>query len=186
MILLHGIYIVLYGIVIIVSKTWLDADIGLSDRLLSPMLVSMIILLAAGLCYLWNNYRRTRPFVLLVGLGLIAYYAVGTFMSVQTFHDGGIGIARRGWQRSEVIQSLRSYASDPIYSNSNSSLYLWSDRAGYGIPDFELLKQKGTDTRAVLVIFHHVPPTGKRLAELISGLKLLKEDQVASVYALDP
>ena len=186
MLVLHGIYIVFYGIVIIVSKTWLDADIGLSDRILSPMLVSMIILLAVGLSFLWNNYRRTRPLVILIGLGLVTYYAIGTSVSVQGFHVGGIGIARRGWQRSEVIQSLRSYGSDPIYTNSNSSLYLWSDRGGYGIPDFELLKQKGTNTRAVLVIFHHVPPTGKRLEELISGLKLLNEDQVASVYALDP
>jgi len=186
MLLLHSIYIVLYGIVIIVSKTWLDADIGLSDRILSPMLVSMIILLVVGLSFLWNTYRRTRPLVVLIGLGLVAYYAIGTSVSVQNFHDTGIGIARRGWQRSEVIQSLRSYASYPIYTNSNSSLYLWSDEAGYGIPDFELLKQKGADTRAVLVIFHHVPPTGKRLAELISGLKLLKDDQIASVYALDP
>jgi 4-amino-4-deoxy-L-arabinose transferase-like glycosyltransferase len=184
--LLHGIYIVLYLLVIILSKTWLDADIGLSDRILSPMLVSLLILLAAGLSFLWNNYGKARPFVVLAGLGLIVYYAVGTSVSVQGFHDTGLGIARRGWSRSEVIQSLRSYPGVPMYSNSNSSLYLWSDRAGYGIPDFELLKQKGTDARVLLVIFHHVPPTGKRLDELISGLKLIKEDQVASIYALDP
>ena len=46
--LLHGIYIVLYGLIVILSKTWIDPDIGLSDRILSPMLVSMLILLASG------------------------------------------------------------------------------------------------------------------------------------------
>jgi hypothetical protein len=117
---------------------------------------------------------------------LIAYYAVGTFATVQGFHDTGIGIARRGWHRSSVIQRLPTYSDDPIYTNSNSSLYLWSDRAGYSIPDFELLKEKGTDTRILLVIFHHVPPTGKRLAALVSGLKLIEEDKVASIYVLDP
>ncbi len=184
--LLHGIYILLYLLVIIASKTWLDDDIGLSDRILSPMLVSLLILLAAGLSLLWNNYGKVRPFVVLIGLGLLAYYTVGTFVSVQDFHDTGLGIARRGWSRSEVIQSLRSYPGIPMYTNSNSSLYLWSDRAGYGIPDFETLKQKGTDARVLLVIFDHVPPTGKRLDELISGLKLIDQDQVASIYALDP
>jgi 4-amino-4-deoxy-L-arabinose transferase-like glycosyltransferase len=183
---LHGLYIVLYGLLIIASKTWIDPDIGLSDRILSPMLVSMLILLATGLSFLWNNYGKARPFIILAGLGLIAYYAVGTFATVQGFHDTGIGIARRGWHRSSVIQRLPTYSDDPIYTNSNSSLYLWSDRAGYSIPDFELLKEKGTDTRILLVIFHHVPPTGKRLAALVSGLKLIEEDKVASIYVLDP
>ena len=184
--LLQGIYIVLYGLMIIASKTWIDADIGLSDRILSPMLVSLLILLAAGLSFLWDHYNRTRPFIVLIGLVLIAYYALGTFASIQQFHETGIGIARRGWNRSEVIQSLRSYSRYSMYTNSNSSLYLWSDRAGYGIPDFEQLKEKGTDTRVLLVIFHHVPPSGKRLNELVSGLKLLGDDQVASIYAFDP
>jgi 4-amino-4-deoxy-L-arabinose transferase-like glycosyltransferase len=184
--LLHGVYIVLYSLVIIASKTWIDADIGLSDRILSPMLVSMLILLTSGLSFLWNNYGKARPFVVLAGLGLIAYYGAATFVSVQGFHDTGLGIARRGWNRSDVIQSLRSYPDDPMYTNSNSSLYLWSDRAGYSIPDFEILKEKGTDTRVLLVIFHHVPPTGKRLDELVSSLELIKEDKVASIYALDP
>ena len=184
--LLHGIYIVLYGLIVILSKTWIDPDIGLSDRILSPMLVSMLILLASGLSFLWNNYGKARPFVVVAGLALIVYYAAGTFVTVQGFHDTGIGIARRGWQRSSVIQSLRSYADDPIYTNSNSSLYLWSDRAGYSVPDFELLKEKGTNTRVLLVIFHHVPPTGNRLDALVSGLKLIEEDKVASIYYLDP
>ena len=184
--LLHGIYVVLYGLVIIASKTWIDADIGLSDRILSPMLVSLLILMAAGLSFLWNYYDRSRPFVLLAGLALCAYYALGTFTTVQGFHETGLGIARRGWHRSEVIQGLRSYSAYSIYTNSNSSLYLWSDRAGYSIPDFELLKEKGTDSRVLLVIFHHVPPGGKRLNTLVSNLELLGEDQVASIYALDP
>jgi 4-amino-4-deoxy-L-arabinose transferase-like glycosyltransferase len=184
--LLHGIYVVLYALVILVSKTWLDADIGLSDRILSPMLVSLLILVTAGLSFLWNNYAKARLFVVLAGLGLLVYYAAGTFVSVQGFHDTGLGIARRGWSRSEVIQSLRSYRDMPLYTNSNSSLYLWSDRAGYGVTDFETLKEEGTDTRVLLVVFHHVPPTGKRLDALVSGLKMIQEDKVASIYALDP
>jgi hypothetical protein len=150
------------------------------------MLVSLLILLAAGLSFLWNNYGKVRPIVVLIGLGLIAYYAAGTFVSVQGFHETGLGIARRGWNRSDVIQSLRSYPNVPMYTNSSSSLYLWSDRTGYSVPDFELLKEKGTEMRVLLVVFHHVPPSGKRLDALISGLKLIEEDRVASIYALDP
>ena len=186
MLLLHIAYIVFYGIMIVASKTWVDPDIGLSDRILSPMLVSMLILLAVALAFLWKNFGKTRLFVSLFALGLIVYYIAGTAVLVQRSHQGGIGIARRGWNRSEVIQSLRTYSSYSIYTNSNSSLYLWSDRAGYSIPEFEALKETGTDKKVLLVIFHQIPPTGKRLSALVDGLETIREDQIASIYALNP
>jgi hypothetical protein len=185
-VLLHVLYFILYGVVIVASKTWVDPDIGLSDRILSPMLVSLLILLAVLFAFLWNTIEKARLFVLFISLGLVLYYAAGTFVTVQAFHESGIGIARRGWHRSEVIQSLRSYPSHTMYTNSNSSLYLWSDRTGYGIPEFEQLKETGTESEVLLVIFHHVPPAGRRLNDLIDGLELLAEDQVASIYALRP
>ena len=185
-VLLHLLYASFYMLMIIASKTWLDADIGLSDRILSPMLVSLLIVMAAGFSFLWNAFDKTRPIIVLLGLALSAYYMAGTFVTVQAFHDGGIGIARRGWNRSEVIQSLRSYSSYTMYTNSNSTLYLWSDRTGYSVLEFEALKATGTDMPVLLVIFHHVPPTGKRLNELISGLELLGEDQIISVYKFAP
>jgi hypothetical protein len=184
--LLHGIYTVLYGTMVVVSKTWIDPDIGLSDRILYPMFISMLILLVAGFSFLWNNFGKTRLLIGLTSLALVIYYSIGTFMFVQVSHTGGIGIARRGWNRSDVIQSLRTYSSDSIYTNSNSSLYLWSDRAGYGIPEFEALKETATDKRVLLVIFYQVPPTGKRLDESTSGLQVLSEDQIASIYAFNP
>jgi hypothetical protein len=185
-ILMHIVYLITYLAMIIVSKTWVDADIGLSDRMLSPMLVSLLILFAVLLSYLWNNVERTRIVITLVALGLIAYYLSGTVVSVPRFHQGGIGIARRGWNRSEPVQALRSYSSLPIYTNSISSLYLWSDRPGYNIRDFELLKEKGTDKKVLLVIFRNLPPSGERLQRLIGGLDLLQEDQIVSIYAFGP
>ena len=185
-IVLHIVYIFTYGLMIIVSKTWMDPDIGLSDRILSPMLVSLLVLFVASLSFLWDSYEKTRIFVMLVSLGLVTYYIIGTSIGIQRFHEGGIGIARRGWNRSEVVQALRTYPLYSIYTNSNSSLYLWSDRAGYDIPDFESLKEKGTDKKVLLVIFHHVPPSGERLDKLVEGLQLLQEDQIASIYVFGP
>jgi hypothetical protein len=183
---LHITYLFTYGAMIIVSKTWVDADIGLSDRMLSPMLVSLLILFVVLLSYLWTNAEKARFVVAVVALGLVAYYLSGTVVSVPRFHQGGIGIARRGWNRSEPVQTLRSYSSFPIYTNSISSLYLWSDRAGYNIRDFELLKEKGTDKKVLLVIFRNLPPGGERLNRLLDGLDLLQEDQILSIYAFGP
>jgi hypothetical protein len=106
---------------IIVSKTWVDADIGLSDRMLSPMLVSLLILFVVLVSYLWNNVATARIVIALVALGLFAYSLTGTVVGVPRFHQGGIGIARRGWNRSEPVQALRTYASLSIYTNSISS-----------------------------------------------------------------
>jgi hypothetical protein len=183
---LHVLYLFTYGAVIVVSKTWVDADIGLSDRMLSPMLVSLLILFVVLLSCLWNNVQKARIAVAIVALGLFAYYLSGTIISVPRFHQGGIGIARRGWHRSEPVQALRSYSSFSIYTNAISSLYLWSDRAGYNIKDFELLKEKGTDKKVLLVIFRNLPPDGERLKRLLDGLDLIEEDQIVSIYAFDP
>jgi hypothetical protein len=183
---LHILYPFTYGAMIIVSKTWVDVDIGLSDRMLSPMLVSLLILFVVLLSYLWNNVARARIAVALVALGLFAYYLSGTVVSVPRFHQGGIGIARRGWNRSEPVRALRTYSSFSIYTNSISSLYLWSDRAGYNIRDFELLKEKGTDRKVLLVIFRNLPPSGERLKRILDGLDLLQEDQILSIYAFGP
>jgi hypothetical protein len=117
---------------------------------------------------------------------LFAYSLTGTVVGVPRFHQGGIGIARRGWNRSEPVQALRTYSSFSIYTNSISSLYLWSDRAGYNIRDFELLKEKGTDKEVLLVIFRNLPPSGDRLKRLLDGLELLQEDQILSIYAFGP
>jgi hypothetical protein len=84
------------------------------------------------------------------------------------------------------VQALRSYSSLSIYTNSISSLYLWSDRAGYNIRDFELLREKGTDKKVLLVIFRNLPPSGERLKRLLDGLDLLQEDQILSIYAFGP
>jgi 4-amino-4-deoxy-L-arabinose transferase-like glycosyltransferase len=184
--LLHILCFTIYGLVIFASKTWIDPDIGLSDRILSPMLVSLLILLVAGFSFLWKHFGRIRPLVTLLSLGLIAYYGIGTFTAIRAFNESGIGIARRGWNRSEVVQSLRSYPSYTMYTNSNSSLYLWSDRTGYSIPEFEQIKETGSDQEVLLVIFHHVPPSGRRLNQLIEGLNVLAEDQVVSIYSLSP
>lgn len=185
-VILHVVYIFFYGLMIIVSKTWVDADIGLSDRILSPMLVSLLILFVTLLSFLWNNLPQARIVVFLISLGIICYYMVGTVTTVQRFHEGGIGIARRGWTRSGPVQALRSFPSFSIYTNSNSSLYLWSDRAGYNIKDFELLKEKGTDKKVLLVIFRNLPPSGERLKRLINGLDIIKEDQIVSIYTFGP
>ncbi|HLF73987.1 MAG TPA: hypothetical protein VI524_06560 [Anaerolineales bacterium] len=183
---LHIIYVFAYAATIVVSKTWVDPDIGLSDRILSPALVSLLILCAVLFSFIWDHFARLRIIVAALSLGLLAYYSTVTLVGVQRFHEMGIGIARRGWHRSEVLQSVRDYSGVSIYTNSNSSLYLWSDRAGYGIKDFEFLKQTGTDKTVLLVLFRHVPPGGKRLDQLVQGLDLLGEDQIISIYSLEP
>jgi len=183
---LHVVYVFTYVVMIIVSKTWVDPDIGLSDRILSPMLVSLLILVVALLSFLWDNFARTRIVIALISLGLLAYYLTGTIIGIQILHQGGIGIARGGWNRSDVVQALRTYSSFSIYTNSNSSLYLWSDRSGYDLKDFRSLKENGTDKKVLLVIFHHLPPSGESLNRLIEGLHLIEEDRFVSIYGFGP
>jgi len=158
----------------------------MSNRILSPMLVSLLILSGVLPQFFWETYKKTRPIVVAVCLWLMLYYGASTIISVQLFHNNGIGIARKGWYHSEVIQSLQNYSDYSIYTNSNSSLYLWSDRSGYELSEFRSLKEQGINREVLLVIFHQVPPTGKPLEKLITGLNLVNEDRIVSVYSFGP
>jgi 4-amino-4-deoxy-L-arabinose transferase-like glycosyltransferase len=183
---LHVIYTFIFGIMIIVSKTWVDPDIGMSNRILSPMSVSLLILSGVLLQFLWETFKKARFVVVAICVWLIAYYGVSTMITIQPFHNNGIGIARKGWYHSEVIQSLQSYSQYSIYTNSNSSLYLWTGRSGYELSEFRALKEQGTNREVLLVIFHQVPPTGQTLDKLVSGLKLVNEDRLISIYSFGP
>jgi hypothetical protein len=72
-----------------------------------------------------------------------------------------------------------------MYSNSPSSLYLWTGETGYGLADFEAARQSLSQPKSMLVVFHHVP-SNARIRRFTEGLTPLTSDKVASVYLIGP
>lgn len=184
---LHFVYILTYGAMVVVSKTWFDDNIGFSDRMLSPMYISLVILLVFGFAKLSSNFGTIASYICIIfGLLLVAYNIGSTIPLVQQLHDKGAGVFRSGWHTSEVIRDLRNYSEYSVYTNSNSTLYLWSDRTGYSLNEFRSAQETGVNDRALLVIFKHVPPKGEKLEKLVSGLEFIEEDKFAAIYLFGP
>ncbi len=182
----HVIFIPIYCCVVIFSKMLFDNDIGMTDRMFSPVLVSMIIPASSALGNLWL-YRNNllRIFFVAISLYLLAYFALNSAPMVDKFHRQGIGLARKTWHTSEVIQSLPDYASLPIYSNSPSTLYFWAGRMGSGVQTLEQRIQAHETEKAILVIFYHIP-INNRINRLEKEMTLVKGDEIAKIYIYEP
>jgi hypothetical protein len=86
------------------------------------------------LASLWQNGNSLLRLLLVATVVYgIVFFTINSISKVDKFHRQGIGLARKTWHTSEVIQSLPGYASLPIYSNSPSTLYFWTGKMGGSI-----------------------------------------------------
>lgn len=186
LVLLHVIYIPCYVGMVIASKMFFDSNIGMTDRMFSPLLVSLIIPGSALCASLWKNSKKNvRLFIFAASIYLLIYFTVTATPMVRKFHQQGIGLARKTWQTSEVIQSLPEYSSMPIFSNSPSTLYFWTGKTGGGIPALDQVINSGSTEKTVMVIFYHIP-TNKRIDRLEQQLTLVESDSMAKIYIYEP
>lgn len=182
----HLLYAGIYFGTVLVSKAYFDANIGFSERIFSPMLVSGLILLCASLASLWQTDTPLfRIGVALCSVYMVSYYAAGAAHLAPRLHEKGIGVARKSWHNAASIQLLPAFSGAPVYSNSPSTLYLWTGNVGYSIGDFEAFLEQGKQEDAVLVIFHHIA-SNRRIERLSQGLKILADDRAATVYLYSP
>lgn len=183
---LHALYLPCYLSVVMASKLFFDANIGFSARMLIPMQVSLLILLGGLAAWLWSTgMLAPRAVAGAMLAGLLLYYAAGTVVAAPRWHRQGLGVARKSWHLSATVRSLRSLEVPRIYTNSPSTLYLWSGRPGYNILDFESYLAGQADEPAALVVFSHIPPNA-RLLRLVQGLETVQSDRIATIYLFTP
>lgn len=184
--LLHAIYVPCYIGMVIVSKMILDNNIGMTDRMFSPLVVSLLIPGSALLSGFWQSGKSwLRISLIAIIVYMIVFFTIDSVPMVDKFHRQGIGLARKTWHTSEVIQSLPDYASLPIYSNSPSTLYFWTGKMGGSIPVLDQAIKAGSKEKAVMVIFYHIP-TNERIHRLMNELDLVKSDSMAKIYIYEP
>ncbi|MBN1537145.1 MAG: glycosyltransferase family 39 protein [Anaerolineales bacterium] len=184
--LLHGLYIPFYIAMVIASKMLVDNQIGMTDRMFSPLLVSLIIPGSALLPSLWLNKKKLlQPLIITAIVYLIVYFTLVSMPMIGKFHRQGIGLARSTWQTSAVIQSLPEYEALPIYSNSPSTLYFWTRRTGGSVQALDQQIKSNSTQKAIMVIFYHIPPNN-RIDRLEQTLTLVKGDDMAKIYVYEP
>jgi hypothetical protein len=193
-------YIFCYLASLIAAMSFWDASTKFRLRILSPVYVSILILLVVLGNWAWSRRRVAVVVVALVLFGLSAYGQVG---AVDGLSRGGQGYASFKWYDSKAMAFLRGLPpGGKIYTNEPGAVYLYTGRPAYVLPDridpvtaearpgFEqglaLMQAEIRHGAAVLALFSGGDSTAADAAQLGRGLYLAHKSAGAEIYAAGP
>jgi len=200
----------LYPAFLLVSLSFLDAQTGLDTRILSPVFITGVILLATFLASQYADAPAVlRGLAWVFCVSLICAYLISGVKVVQSLHAGeNKGYASKDWANSKLLEQIRGLPEGiPIYSNGQDVIYLLTGRPARGIPKmyspntmranerFEegmqsmqnVLKEK----KGVLVIFYELQeqrrylPAEFDLNELLPLKRVTKWSKEGSLYRIE-
>ncbi len=133
----NGLYIFGYLASIFSTMLWFDAATKFKLRILSPVYVSLLVLLVLLLHWAWQNRNVIlRGLIVLLTIGIIGLSAYDTSAFVTKLHKGGQGYASFKWYDSEAMAFLRGLPEGTgIYTNQPGPVYLYTGRPTYVLPD---------------------------------------------------
>jgi hypothetical protein len=122
---LFAIFGLSYLLMLVFTILFVDAQSTFEYRLLSPLLISGIILTFSILPGTLKKIPSPAQFTLgLFFLLVIGFNAIHSFKFVSKAHDGSFKMyAGKGWQAADIIQHVREIPEDaPIYSNGDEAI----------------------------------------------------------------
>jgi 4-amino-4-deoxy-L-arabinose transferase-like glycosyltransferase len=133
----NGLYIFGYLASILATMLFFDAATKFKLRILSPVYVSLLLLLVLFFHWTWQNRSVVlRGLIALAAVALVALSAYDTSAFVTKLHKGGQGYASFKWYDSESMAFLRELPEGTgIYTNQPGPVYLYTGRPAYVLPD---------------------------------------------------
>jgi 4-amino-4-deoxy-L-arabinose transferase-like glycosyltransferase len=133
----NGLYIFGYLASIFLTMMLFDASTKFKLRILSPVYVSLLILLVFFGYWIWqkrNTLLRGVVVLFTILILVLSFYDTSTF--VTRLHKGGQGYASFKWYDSEAMDFLSQLPKGTrIYTNQPGPVYLYTDRPSYVLPD---------------------------------------------------
>lgn len=122
---------------ILSSMTWFDAATKFQLRILSPVYVSLLVMLVYFGVWLWNRQAAIwRIAAILLAVCMFSLSMYGMSGALAQLRKGGQGFASFQWFDSEAMDFLRGLPEGTrIYSNQVGPVYLYTGRPGYVLPD---------------------------------------------------
>ena len=134
-----AIFVLIYPLFLLLTVTFLDANLPLDARILSPVLVAGVGLVVYSLGLALNAKFTSR----LPSTGILVFCAllhssitvIGKLDLIRDAHDYGIGFTRKQWQESQLI-SIVGQVSDEIliYTNTAEGIYLNTGKSARPLP----------------------------------------------------
>jgi 4-amino-4-deoxy-L-arabinose transferase-like glycosyltransferase len=126
-----------YIFVLLLTILFFDAQAGLNYRLLSPILVSGLVIIFSILpVYLKRISWPIQLALSLTFLLVIAFNAVHTYKFIVRSHSGSLKMyAGNGWQDATIIHRVRALPDGlPIYSNGEDAIYFVTGKPAASFP----------------------------------------------------
>ena len=199
-----ALYLFAYLGAVLFSMSFFDASTKFQPRILAPLYVAFMLLLAAFGIWLWRkNMRPLQGLVVVLAVVTLAISAYGDTRAVAEFETAGQGYASWKWHDSLVMASLRDLpAGTAIYTNTPPAVYLVTGRASRVIPtpidpvdnlargDFEqnveLMRADLMSGKAVLALFDtsnlEDAPGMQDITAFVSGLTVIQKAQGDILY----
>jgi 4-amino-4-deoxy-L-arabinose transferase-like glycosyltransferase len=198
--LASALYVYGYLFSIFAAMFLFDASTKFKLRILSPIYVSILILVVALGKWAWSQRREFAAVAALVLFGLSSY---GQVAAVAELSRGGQGYASFKWYDSKAMAFLRGLPQDAkIYTNEPGAVYLYAGRPAYVLPDridpvtaearpgfetgVEQMQAEIDKGEAVLALFSGGDSTAADAERLSRGLHLAHKSAGAEIFATGP
>jgi hypothetical protein len=195
-----GLYIFGYLASILAAMTLFDASTKFKLRIMSPLYVSLLILLVALGVWAWG---RRRDLVILLAALTLVLSTYDQVLTIDQLRKGGEGYASFTWYDSKAMAFLRSLPADTmIYTNEPGAVYLYTGRASYVLPNrfdpvtaearpgfaegMALMQAEILSGRAVLALFDGGETPAGEAALLTRGLYLAHKSAGDEIYMAAP
>jgi hypothetical protein len=160
-----GIFLYLYGlvylIILIASRLFLDPLIPFDARLLGPMLVAGVLLICLLVGETWPGMHAAFKWLVSLMIAIVLLVnGIRTLNTIKSYHEQGRGYSSARDHNSETYAYLRKYPDTPIYSNAPSALYFWIGRHTYALPGPEGIAGMKTEIDkhgGFVVLFDSIP-----------------------------
>ena len=155
----NALYVIAYLVLLITTMTLFDPATKFQVRILSPIFVSLLLLLITLGAWLWYKKSTTwKWLIVMLSIGLLGMFAYGQFLTVQDLRQGGEAFTGEKWFASEAVDALNQIPEDVlILSNEPGVVYLYTGRPSGVLPKVEPgisdIKQPVLDGEIVIVLF---------------------------------
>lgn len=205
--LLLSIFMLSYGLLLLISISFFDAYTPIDTRILSPLYPATLVVALSVVSRLLIAVpgRATRLALVMLGIAISFSQLGGTISWLKLSYHSGIGYASQGWKESKLIKRVNSLAaSRPVFTNAADAVYLLTGRPAYAIPAKVDPKTKLVDRNyaselaameveirqksGILVYFsrvgwrRHLPSEDELLDRL--ALQLMAREEDGSIYQL--
>lgn len=198
-------YLLVYVGALLVSISLFDAATPLNERILSPVFVSLLILLVyAGMPApnaaetprngLRAALRASLPIILFLAL---AVSSINQVRAIRSLQESAPGFASWRWKNSDIMATLRTLPEGAVvYTNQPPAVYFWTGRPAFSLPlysgDEAAAKKINAEARegnALIVLWESTqfsPQALQFIKTLTEGLPVAQKTGLGVIYGTLP